>query len=73
MWGGSRTVVGMAANPFGAHQADRYQIGRTPIVIDGGFDAAGSALQPILRLSGLAVVRDRSVAKPASKFDVPAS
>lgn len=28
LWGGSSAVVGMAANPFGAHQAGREFAGR---------------------------------------------
>jgi hypothetical protein len=28
LWGGSSAAVGMAANPFGAHQAGRHRAGR---------------------------------------------
>jgi len=28
LWGGSSAAVGMAANPFGAHQAGRHIAGR---------------------------------------------
>ena len=36
LWGGSSAAVGMAANPFGAHQAGRHRrprdrLGRRPI------------------------------------------
>ena len=30
LWGGASAVVGMAANPFGAHQAGRVFAGRMP-------------------------------------------
>ena len=35
LWGGSSAAVGMAANPFGAHQAGRHRAGR-----EGGRSAA---------------------------------
>jgi hypothetical protein len=73
LWGGSSAVVGMAANPFGAHQVGTHTADRLAGRYVSGHERVGRAGDgPSRHARGAKIIRFSSVIRPEAGSSKPA-